>query len=265
MSAQDKTEQVLRDIHILFSQSEVYDKETNRVIVDKREALNLLQRLNVCIYELMEEHEMTKRSRAAAEREWRRQTNVIVQDANQMAEDVYAGAVMYTDEALSRVQDIMQEATDSMKQICEKLNADLQKEKATVRRNQSELKSQLSELKDTNKYLNLIEERNKQLAKEKAKSKKEEEQPSPYAAAKPEIKINQEYFEKAGIPLAEEEPEEIPEEKTQSVAPEIRVNLDAEYFKWKEDSGEAEAEDLEEVLLEDKKPQKQSLFGKKRK
>ena len=37
MSAQDRTEQVLRDIHILFSQSEVYDRATNRVIVDKKE------------------------------------------------------------------------------------------------------------------------------------------------------------------------------------------------------------------------------------
>ena len=36
MSAQDRLEQVIRDIHILLSQSEVYDKETNRVIVDKR-------------------------------------------------------------------------------------------------------------------------------------------------------------------------------------------------------------------------------------
>ncbi len=255
MSAQDRTEQVLRDIHILFSQSEVYDRATNRVIVDKKEVLNLLQRLNVCIYELMEEHEMTQQSRAAAEREFKRQRDEIVMDASRTAEDVYAGSVMYTDEALCRVQDIMQEAADSVKQIYEKLNADLQKEKANVHRNQSELKSHLEDLRDTNKYMRLIEDRNKEIAKEKAKAKKEEEQPSVYAAIKPEIKINTEYFEKAGIPLVEEEPEEVPEEKTETVTADVKVNLDAEYFKWKEDAEEPE----------DKKAEKHTLFGKRAK
>lgn len=257
MSAQDKTEQVLREMHIMFSQSEIYDKATNRVIVDKREALNLLQRLNVCIYELMEEHEMTKQSRAAAERELRKRTDEIVQDANRMAEDVYAGSVLYTDEALCRIQDIMQEAQDSFKDIYERMSTELAKEKAIVHRDQSELKGHLEDLKDTNKYLNLIEERNRQIAKEKAKEKKEEE-PSVYAAIKPEIKINAEYFEKAGIPLMEEEPEEeVPEEKPDSTPAEVKVNLDAEYFKWKEEAGEA--------VPEEKKTGKHSLFGKMRK
>lgn len=254
MSAQDKTEQVLRDFHILFSQSEVYDKATNRVIVDKKEALSLLQQLNVCIYEMMEEHEMTAQSRAAAEREVRRKTDEIVQDANRMAEDVYAASVIYTDEALCRVQDIMQEAADSMKQIYEKMNDELQKEKVAVRHNQSELKSHLEDLHDTNKYEKLIEERNKEIARERAKDKEEAAQPSPYAGIKPEIKINAEYFEKAGISLVEEEPEEMPEEKTEAVSAEVKVNLDAEYFKWKEDEGEQGSEE--------KKADRTSLFGK---
>ncbi|MCI5873593.1 MAG: hypothetical protein PUJ55_06380 [Clostridiales bacterium] len=257
MGAQDKTEQVLRDIHILLSQSEVYDKETNRVIVDKKEVLNLLQRLNVCIYELMEEHEMTVQSRAAAERELRRKSDEIVSDANHMAEDVYAGSVLYTNEALRRVQDIMQDAADSVQQIYEKMSAELQKEKAVVHRDQSELKSHLEDLRDTNKYLKLIEERNKQIEKERAKAKDEEQQPSTYAAIKPEIKINTEYFEKAGIPLAEDVPEEMPEEKTEPVTADVKVNLDSEYFKWKEENGGAEQEE--------KKPERSSIFGKIRK
>ena len=84
MSAQDKTEQVLREMHIMYANSEVYDKATNRVIIDKKEALNLLQRLNVCIYELMEEHELTQQSRDAAERQFRKKTDGIVEDANRM-------------------------------------------------------------------------------------------------------------------------------------------------------------------------------------
>ena len=214
MSAQDKTEQVLREMHIMYANSEVYDKATNRVIIDKKEALNLLQRLNVCIYELMEEHELTQQSRDAAERQFRKKTDGIVEDANRMAEDVYAGSVMYTDEALHRVQDIMQDAMDSVREICDKMNDALAQEKSNVRRDQSELKSHLEDLRDTNKYMNLIEQRNKEIAKERAKREQEEEEAtSVYASVKPEIKINEEYFEKNGIPLETEEPEEEPDDR----------------------------------------------------
>ena len=169
MSAQDKTEQVLRAIHILFAQSQVYDRQTNRVIVDKQEALGLLQQLNLCIYEMMEERELTQQSRDAAEREFRRKAEEIIQDAGHTAEDVYAGSVLYTDEALQRVEDIMQETSDAIKQFCHKMVADLQKEKAMVHRDQSELKSHLEDLRDTNKYLKLIEERNREIQKERKK------------------------------------------------------------------------------------------------
>lgn len=253
MSAQDKTEQILRDIHILFSKSEVYDSKTNRIIVDKEAVLALLKQLNLSIYEMMEERELTQQSREAAEREWHRKGEEIVADAGQMAEDVYAGSVLYSDEALRRVQDIMQTAMDSVRGICQKMDEDFAKEKANVRRNQMELRSNLEDLRDTDKYLHLIEERNKEIEKEKAKEKKEEK-PSAYAAVKPEIKINAEYFEKAGIPHTEEEPEEMPEEKTESIPAEVRVNLDAEYFRWKDDAGETEKEET--------KSEKRSIFGK---
>ena len=208
MSAQDKTEQVLREMHIMYANSEVYDKATNRVIIDKKEALNLLQRLNVCIYELMEEHELTQQSRDAAERQFRK-----------------------------------------------KMNDALAQEKSNVRRDQSELKSHLEDLRDTNKYMNLIEQRNKEIAKERAKREQEEEEAtSVYASVKPEIKINEEYFEKNGIPLETEEPEEEPEKNTGETGAEIKVNLDAEYFKWKEDADGGK---------EEKKPERHSFFGKR--
>lgn len=255
MSAQDKTEQVLRNIHIMFAQGEVYDKATNRVIIDKKEALDLLQQLNVCIYEILEEHELTRRGRDAAEREVRRKTDEIVMDANRMAEDVYAGSVMYSDEALRRVQGIMQDAADSFAEICRKMNEAIEKEKAAVHKDQRELRSHLEDLRDTNKYMKLIEERNKQIIKEQAKAKKEEEQPSVYAQIKPEIKINEEYFERAGIPLVEEEPQEQLQEEHEIVQPDIKVNLDAEYFKWKEELPEEP---------DGRKSEKHSLFGKRK-
>lgn len=255
MSAQDKIEQVLRDMHILLSRSEAYDQTGSRVIVDKKEMLKLLQRLNLNIYELMEERELTQQKRAAAEREFRRKSEEIVSDAHKTAEDVYAGAVLYTDEALRHVQDIMQEAADSMKLVYEKMNVRLQKQKAAVQRDQSELKGHLEDLRDTNKYLKLIEERNKQLKKQHDTQKKERMTQS-YAAAKPEIRVNMEYFQKAGIAMQEPEPEEFPEEETKKVTADVRVNLDSEYFKRKDEAMQGEAD------WNQKKTDKSSLFGK---
>ena len=54
MSAQDKTEQVLRDIHLMFANSQEYPADKTKVIVEKRTIIALLKRLNACIYELMD-------------------------------------------------------------------------------------------------------------------------------------------------------------------------------------------------------------------
>lgn len=253
MSAQDKTEQVLRDIHIMFSRSEPYDKTASRVIVDKKAFLELLNRLNVCIYDIMEEYELTQRSRDKAERAARKRGDEIIWDASRKAEDVYAASVLYTDEALRRIQDIMQAATDSVKEVYERLDDDLKKEKEIVHRDQSDLKGHLQDLADTEKYLKLIEERNKEIERERLKKKApEEKEASPYTAIKPEIKINAEYFEKAGIAMEEEETGEA-EESDEIAAAEIDVDLDAEYFDWKEEPEESAKE---------KKAEKHSFFGK---
>lgn len=256
MSAQDRTEQVLREIHILFSNSEVYDRGANKIIVDKKEVLELLSRLNICIYEMMEEYELTQQGRDKAEREVKKIGEEIILDANSKAEDVYAASVIYTDEALRRVQDIMQEATESAKAVCDKMLEELRKEKAIVRRDQSELKSHLQDLTDTDKYLNLIKECNKQIEKEKNKEKKEQEV-SPFTPVKPEIKINMEYFEKTGIlPEGEKEGEkdEEPDLEEVPVSAAVNVNLDAEYFKWIDDDGK-------DKPIE-KKQEKHSLLGR---
>ena len=76
MSSQDKLEKVLRDIHVLISRSEVYDKD--RIIVNKQEMFGLIDRLNASIYEIMEEYELTKQSRDKAEREHKKQGDKII-------------------------------------------------------------------------------------------------------------------------------------------------------------------------------------------
>lgn len=205
MSSQDKLEKVLRDIHVLISRSEVYDKD--RIIVNKQDMFGLIDRLNVSIYEIMEDYELTKQSRDKAEREHKKQGDKIIWDASRKAEDIYAASVMYTDEALNHIQAIMDESTEQIKEIQNAMLKDLEEKKQIVRTNQLELKSQLQDLVDTEKYLSLIEERNKEIEREKEKHGRRFGQPkekSQFADVKTEIRINKEYFRNAGIELEDD-------------------------------------------------------------
>ena len=68
MSVQDKVERVLREFYVLYSRSEPYDMNVEQVIVNKKEALALLEQLKSCMNEMMEEYEMTSNSRERGER-----------------------------------------------------------------------------------------------------------------------------------------------------------------------------------------------------
>ena len=254
MSAQDNMEKVLRELHVLLSKSNPYERDSNYLVVNKKEMLDVLKQLAVCMSEVMDEYELTKQGREQAQRENRKIGEEIINDARAKAEDVYAASVMYTDEALRRILDIMDEANESVKAVYDSMGEKLANERKLVSGDKLELKSLLQDLKDTDKYMGIIEERNKKIAKEK-KWKEEDTESSPYAAVKPEIKINRDYFEQQGISFEEPE-EEQPEEKTEKAAPEISVNLDSEYFKWKEQEGK------EEDSEDEKQPEKKGFFGK---
>jgi hypothetical protein len=90
---------------------------------------------------------------------------------------------------------------------------ELEEKKQIVRTNQLELKAQLQDLVDTEKYLTLIEERNREIEREKEKHGRrfgQEPEKSQFEDVKTEIHINEEYFRNAGIEL-EDEPEDVPD------------------------------------------------------
>ena len=234
MSAQDNTEKILRSLHVLLSKSEPYIKEPSKVIVDKQEILDLLTQLNESVYDIMDEYELTKQSRDRAEREFQKKGDEIIWNASRKAEEVYAASVMYTDEALNRVQDIIKETDEGIAKIYNKMNIQLKEQEKMLKHNQLELKSTLQDLADTEKYLKLIEERNREIKRKKENSNPiEEREKNIYANRQTEIKINQEYFEKKGISLDNEEDKEM-QESTDFPKVDIKVDLDADYFQWKE-------------------------------
>lgn len=259
MGAQDNTEKVLRSLHVLLSKSEPYPKEPSKVIIDKQQVLDLLAELNTCIYQIMDEYELTKQSRDKAEREFHKKGDQIIWDASRKAEDVYAASVMYMDETLNRMQDILKAADEKVGSIYKNIREEMEKEERAMKTNQLELKGQLQDLVDTEKYLKLIEERNREIEKEKHEGMPEYEQEKKvekaiYADRQTGIKVNQEYLDKLGLsPVEDEKTPEIPraeedDEELRQLEAEIRVNLDADYFQWKdekESSGEEPAEEKE--------------------
>lgn len=78
MSTQDKLERVLRDIHVLISRSELYDNTGEKIIVEKKKMFEYLNHLNACIYEMMDEYEVTQQSRDKAEREARKKGDAMI-------------------------------------------------------------------------------------------------------------------------------------------------------------------------------------------
>lgn len=235
MSVQDKLERTLRDIHVMVSHGREVPGYEEYVLLYKKDMLKLLDALNDAVSDMMDEYEVTEQSRARGEREAERRREEKVREANRQAEDIYAASVLYTDDALGRIQDIIENAGKSIKQIMEGFGKEIEKEKKKVRSNQRELKSQLEDLKDTSKYIRIIEERNKEIAKAKAK-KEDREKPEKYQRKdKPEqdfvplsaeIKINEEYFERAGLT-----PEGLPVIKDEPVYEKPEIKINEEYFK----------------------------------
>lgn len=206
MSSQDKLEHVLRDIHVMISKSETYDAD--RIIVSKTDIFNLMDRLNASVYEIMDEYELTQQSRDRALREKKKEGDKIIWDASRQAEDIYAASVLYTEEALNHLNLIVQDADTTIGRLYQDFQENMKRQQDTIRENHLELKSQLQLLADTEKYLRLIEERNHEIERERAEKKGiklKENTVGSLLKVKPEIRINEEYFRKAGIPLEKDE------------------------------------------------------------
>ena len=69
MSAQDKTEEILRQMHILLAGSECYESIGSKIILDKKRMLELLAELNNAIYAMLDEDELKTRGKERARRE----------------------------------------------------------------------------------------------------------------------------------------------------------------------------------------------------
>lgn len=241
MGAAEKTEEVLRDIHVLFSKAQPIEGSKKRVIIDKDQMMELLKKLNDCMYAMMDEHELTAQSREKANREFKKQGDDIIFDARKNAEDVYAASIIYSDQALAEICDIIDRTKESLDSFHEDMIHQLKEKRQTVKDNQYELKSQLQDFIDTQKYTHLIEEENIRRAKEKeTEGDVPQSSGSEFVAATPEIKINEDYFRAAGIPVESGESDGADNTKSEADLEALSQDLDAEYFNWKDGGDQPE-------------------------
>ncbi len=202
MSLQDKMEQILKNIHLLFSESKPYDEDGEWIIVKKDSVFKQLEQLNLAVYEMMDMYEMTNQKHQLAQRRCEKRGEEIIQKASRHADDIYAASIMYTDDAINRICHIMEDANDSVRKIFRGLNNEMEQERERVRHNQLELTSQLQDFADTNKYIKMIEEINKKLERERleeAKAQKEkriQNEGKSYPSVQPEIRVNEAYLER---------------------------------------------------------------------
>lgn len=238
MSIQDKLERILREMHIAVSRGTAWKENEDFVLIHKKEMQKQLNQLSIVINEMMEAYEVTEQSRKRGELEAEKHRTDIIRNANRQAEDIYAASVLYTDDALGRIGNIIEDAEKSMRDVWNNFNRELHEEKRLVRSNQLELKTQLEDLRDTAKYIKIIEERNKEIARAKAKKKEDsaprkykrkEEEDLEFVPITPDIKINEEYFEKAGLTPEGLPIDDLEEETKVYEKPEIKIN--EEYFK----------------------------------
>jgi len=251
MKSQSEVERMLREIHVMVAQAATIPGNENQVILNKNQLFEILERINLCMYDMMDQYEITEKSKAKAVRQVKNQTEVMLEDASKKAEDIYSASIMYTDDAIGRVIKILEDAQLSMDETVRKAQLLVEEEKSIVRMNQRELQEQLMEMQDSNLYLNLIEERRKKIDKlnlenraitkelSKAVISHLQSSGSRVAGVMSEVKVNPEYYKKTGQSMNPDlggaYPDEVKIEKA-----EVKVNLNSEYFKRKQGGTDGE-------------------------
>ena len=160
MSPKDQVERVLKDIHIFFTKCQKIENEPGMVKVDQKQFMELLERLNYGLYEVLDYYEQTQQTAGETERAARRQGEQIVSNAEKRAEDVYAASLLFTSESINGIRDIMDDMHDSMNDLMRQFKKDLFSQRQQLQNNETELRSQLTDLADTRKYLQVLEDIN---------------------------------------------------------------------------------------------------------
>lgn len=250
----EKIEAIMKKIHILFAKSEEYNGSADKVIISKKEMFDILEELNVALYQVLDQYEATSRSKEKARLEMERMANDIISDAKKSAEDVNAASLMYTDTMLDELRAIVDNTARNVSDELRDLRMVLDERMAIIGTNRDEVRKKLQELHDSEFYVEALDKKRRdeeavRIKKENGEIQEEDEvqeeteEEIVKKKASYTIKINEAYMNKtAGVP------------NTAAIVNAESTNLDAEYFQWQdENNADADVEKTE-------KKQKKKLF-----
>ena len=195
---------------------------------------------------MMEAYEHTRESRNRAELAFQHKGQAMINDASGKADDVYAASVLYTADMLGKVQDLIDQTNESMNEVFRSFKRELRNQKDIVRSNELELESQLQDMADSKVYQGMLEDISADQRKEKRKAEDQKKEQayarrSPYSrehikipAVSADVKINEAYFERAGISAEDAKAGYVPSPAPLvTEKPDVKVNLNSEYFRRK--------------------------------
>lgn len=244
----DNIEKILRAIHILLSNSESYNGSETEVIVDKKKIFKELEKLNYAVMEVMETYEVNELSKEKAINRVQKDAQKIIDDASKSAEEIYAAALIYTDDALNELRDVMNKTRTAMNKEYNKIFGKMDSQIELIGKNRDELHMQLADLSSGNEYLNIIIDEKKRREKERERYSKVSDN-TPVAGTVKEktkgnsdvvINVNTSHPAFKSSSSEEDLPQEdIPSEK-EGVYKASDFDLDGEYFEWQEGSEKTE-------------------------
>ncbi len=233
MSRQQSLEDLLREVHLMMAECPKIKGDPDKIVVSKTVLLGEMEKISRFMYEMMDAYELNTQTEAEKKGKMQREYRQTVEEAKEKAEDVYSASILYTDEAITRLIKLINDSQRSVEVLYANFERELRQEVNDVRKNQRELQDLLFDLKDANIYTNLLQERRRKIEKEKEDARVRMAIASSGLSLKPapEIKINKAYYEHNG--LNEDGTPAISEEAKPADKPEIKVDLNSNYFKWK--------------------------------
>lgn len=235
MSTQNNLEDIIKRIHLMVSSSPHVKGDSDRVVINKNELFGYLEEISQCMYNMLDEYKLTSEQRNEQLRHIKEEEKRMVESANKTVEDMYSASALYTDGAIGRLVKILEESQKSFDSLYADFNKKMTEEKSRLRGNQKVLEEQLFEMKDSNFYVNLLADARRKMEREYEENRKAFSNMSRSVESnypEPEIKINQAYFDQMGLNL--DGTKKVESEGVENAsAPEVVVNLNSNYFKWK--------------------------------
>ena len=193
MTEQERLEEILRNIHVLFAEAEPMLDDDDLVVVNQQDLYRLLEALNRCVADIMERYEVTQQSREAAENRTRKDLEKMVSKAQKTADEIYAASLLYMDGTLQEMNRRMQRMQKDVQAITGALTDDMEEKLRSVNENREELRAQMHTLMEDEAYLELVRKSSSlwgdEAASENAGPTDDTVQTQPYSAGA-EIKIH---------------------------------------------------------------------------